>query len=98
MNTTQFQAMVQKALEDAARRTQRDVATLEVQQAEAVTWPDGSLGCPQLGMMYTQALVRGYRIRIRAGKEILEYHAAASGQPFYCPRDRIAEPVPDPRV
>lgn len=98
MNTTQFQAMVQKALEDAARRTQRDVASLEVQRAEAVTWPDGSLGCPQLGMMYTQALVPGLRIRIVAGNETLEYHASARGQPFYCPPSRITGPVTDSRI
>lgn len=30
--------------------------------AEAVTWPDSSLGCPSPGVMYTQALVDGLRV------------------------------------
>ena len=29
---------------------------------EAVTWSDGSLGCPQPGEYYTQVLVPGYWI------------------------------------
>jgi hypothetical protein len=30
-------------------------------------WNDGSLGCPEPGMMYTQALVNGYWLIIEAG-------------------------------
>ena len=43
-------------------------ADLKVLSAEAVTWSDGSLGCPEPGMMYTQALVPGYRVQIRGGR------------------------------
>ena len=97
MIAPQLQAMVQLALADAARRHQLDNSKLKVALAEAVTWPDGSLGCPQPGMMYTQALVAGYRIRIVAVGESLEYHASARGEPFYCPRDRATEPITDSR-
>jgi hypothetical protein len=98
MNTPQLQTMVQLAISDAARRTKRDASTLSVVMAEAVTWPDGSLGCPQPDMMYTQALVPGFRIRIVAGAETLEYHASARGQPFYCPAARITHPASDSRI
>jgi hypothetical protein len=64
--------------------------------AEAVTWPDGSLGCPQPGRAYTQALVRGYRIQIVAGDRTLEYHASLRGVPFLCPPERIQPPTTDP--
>jgi hypothetical protein len=37
-------------------------ASATVVDAEAVTWPDGSLGCPQPGMMYVQMVIPGYRI------------------------------------
>lgn len=30
--------------------------------AEAVTWPDSSLGCPSPGVSYTQALIEGMRV------------------------------------
>ncbi len=98
MIAPQLQAMVQLALADTARRRQLTPSTLQVALAEAVTWPDGSLGCPQPGMLYTQALVPGYRIRILAGNETLEYHASQRGQPAYCPASRITSPIPDPRI
>ena len=98
MIAPQLQAMVQIALEDAARRSKRDAASLKVVLAELVTWPDGSLGCPQPGMAYTQALVPGYRIRIAAGSETLEYHGGARGQPFFCPASGITGPTTDSRI
>ena len=32
---------------------------------EEVTWSDGSRGCAEPGMMYTQALIDGSRITLR---------------------------------
>jgi hypothetical protein len=93
-----LQAKVESALQDAARRTQRDATQLRVTLAEAVTWPDGSLGCPQPDRQYAQMLVDGYRIRILAGTTTLEYHASVRGQPFLCPEERIEAPSQfDPR-
>ena len=31
-------------------------------KAEAVEWPDGSLGCPELGVMYIQVITPGYQV------------------------------------
>jgi hypothetical protein len=98
MITPQLQAMVRTAVQDAARRTQRSASSLKVVLAEPVTWPDASLGCPQPGMGYTQALVAGFRIRVLAGSETLEYHAGVRGEPFYCPPERIAPPTTDSRI
>ena len=85
--------MVDAALDDAARRTNLDRSRLEVVSAEHVTWTDGSLGCPQPDLMYTQALVPGYRIRIRAGAEVLDYHSGKRGRPVLCPASRSVEPA-----
>jgi hypothetical protein len=94
-----LQSMIDQALADAARTTQREVSTLVVVSAGPVTWPDGSIGCPRPGMMYPQVLVPGYRIRIRAGGEVLDYHAGRSGAPFHCPAGRATEPAAvDPRI
>ena len=94
-----LQSMVRLALADAARRAPRDATTLKVASAETVTWPDGAIGCAQPGMQYTQALVPGFRIRIQAGAQILEYHAGPRGQPIYCPAERVSEPATvDPRT
>lgn len=78
---------------DAAQRTGVKKSDLVVESAEAVTWADGSLGCPEPGAMYTMALVPGYRIRVRAGGELLDYHAAERGQFLLCPPGRAVDPV-----
>ena len=55
-----------------------------VTQAEAVVWNDGSLGCPQPGVLYTQALVNGYRVVLQAGSDSYDYRAAEQGFFFLC--------------
>jgi hypothetical protein len=96
--TAALQPKVDWALKDAANRTQRDASQLRVALAESVTWPDGALGCPEPGRQYAQVLVSGYRIRIAAGAETLEYHGSMRGQPFLCPPSRIQPPAAmDPR-
>ena len=90
-------AMVEAARADAAQRTGLADDALRVQSAEAVVWPDGSLGCAQPGMRYTMALVPGYRIQIQAGNRLLDYHAGQSGQLLLCPAARSKTPLPDAR-
>ena len=89
-----LKSLVDAALDDAVRRTALDRSRLKVISAEAVTWSDGSIGCPMPGVLYTQALVPGYRIRIQANAEVLDYHAGRRGQPVFCPLGRSVEPVP----
>jgi hypothetical protein len=91
---TDLKSFVDAALQDAARRTAIDRSKLEVISAEHVTWPDGSLGCPEPGVLYTMALVPGYRVRIRAGTEVLDYHASRRGNLVLCPPTRSVDPVP----
>ncbi|MGB7905237.1 MAG: hypothetical protein WCF43_11125 [Steroidobacteraceae bacterium] len=86
--------MIEAALDDAANRSTTARADIKVTSAGPVTWPDGSLGCPKAGMMYTQALVAGYRIVLQAGDLVLNYHSAARGKPVFCPAGRVAPPVP----
>lgn len=86
--------MIEAALDDAANRSTTARADIKVTSAEAVTWPDGSLGCPKPGMMYTQALVAGYRIVLQADEQTLNYHAMSRGRPLFCPASRVVPPVP----
>jgi len=85
--------LTRAAIEDAAHRTSVPVADISVVSAESVTWSDGSLGCPQPGMNYTQALVSGYRIIVQAGGQLLRYHAAARGAVKFCPEGQAVDPV-----
>lgn len=70
----------------AALAEQTNVAPSEIDVVayEQVTWRDGSLGCPQPGMMYTQALVDGYRIVLRALGKDVSYHGQTGKPPFRC--------------
>ncbi len=58
---------------------------ISVVSAERVTWRDGSLGCPEPGTSYTQALVDGYRIVLRAQGRDYHYHGRDGGAPTPCP-------------
>ena len=98
VRASELQALIRAAVADAARRTGVDPTSIAVALAEPVTWPDSSLGCPQPGRSYMQVLVAGYLIRLSAGKEQLEYHAGAHGEPFYCAAGRSTPPAADRRI
>ena len=73
------QQILADLLADAADRSDTDAEAIEIVGAEAVTWNDGSLGCPEPGMSYTMALVDGYHVILRAGGEELDYRVTADG-------------------
>jgi hypothetical protein len=68
-----------------------DRDAIELVVAEPVVWADGSIGCPEPGMMYTQALVEGYRIVFEVDGAEIAYHGAGNQPPFRC--DDPAEPA-----
>jgi hypothetical protein len=86
-------SVAEAVLADAAKRTGMARASLVLESVQAVTWSDGSLGCPQPGMNYTMALVPGYRIRVRAGEQLLDYHASRRGYFVLCPEGRAVDPL-----
>ena len=49
-----------------------------------MTWPDGSLGCPQPGQVYTQALVDGYHVVLDADGDELDYRVGSGGSFNLC--------------
>ena len=70
--------------EDAAAVTGIDASEVEIITAKAATWTDGSLGCPEPGMMYTQALVDGYQVIVRVGDQELDYRVGGGGEFRIC--------------
>jgi hypothetical protein len=85
---------VQAARADAAQRSGLAPDAFELISAGSVTWADGSLGCAQPGVMYTQALVPGYRVRLRGPAGELDYHGSRRSLTL-CPSGRAADPLPD---
>ncbi|HMQ32424.1 MAG TPA: hypothetical protein PKD53_16955 [Chloroflexaceae bacterium] len=75
---------VQQAIADLAARLGVEPGAISILRAEELDWPDGSLGCPQEGMGYTQALVNGYFVQLGAGGQTYNYHGRAGGEPFLC--------------
>lgn len=74
---------VEEAVTDLAARlaiAPEDITVLEVGE---VRWPDGSLGLPEPGMVYTKAIVPGLRIILGALDRAFEYHSSAGGPPRY---------------
>jgi hypothetical protein len=69
---------------DAARRFKVSESAVVLARAEQLTWNDGSLGCPQPGQMYTQALVPGFRVVARTTEGEFLYHTDSHGQVLVC--------------
>jgi hypothetical protein len=81
-------------LADAESRTDIPQEEFAVVRAEAVVWNDGSLGCPQPGMMYTQALVDGYWVVLEAGSEQYDYRADQGSYFLLCEQSLPLKPGP----
>jgi hypothetical protein len=86
-DTTQVDPTVEKAVNDLASRLDATADEIEVERLEEVTWSDGSLGCPEPGMVYTQALVEGSRVVLEHEGRFYDYHAGADDNPFLCESD-----------
>ena len=96
MTTTPSGSSVHLAVADLMERL--DVARDEITVVSVadVTWRDGSLGCPEPGRAYTQALVAGQRIVLAVDGTEYAYHSGRGREPFYCPPERAQDPPLDP--
>lgn len=61
-----------------------DAANATVVVAQAVTWPDGSLGCPEPGVKYEQVEVPGYQIVFDVGGIRHDFRSTAAGNVRAC--------------
>jgi hypothetical protein len=77
---------VVRAVDDLASTLGVDAGAVEVVSVDEVTWRDGSRGCAQRGMVYTQALIDGSRITLRADGRTYEYHSGGGRPPTRCDR------------
>lgn len=79
-----LQLLINKASADLAQRLTISENEIVVLEATSVVWPDGSLGCPQEGMVYAQVLTPGYLIRLKSRDQEFEYHASRGTEVVYC--------------
>ncbi len=76
----------------AGRVPPADAAASVVTRAEAVQWPDGSLGCRVAGEAYPQIVTPGYWIVLSVGGTDYDYRATEAGAVRLC--DRPLKPNP----
>lgn len=70
--------LMAKLSDDVQNRAGVAAEAIVLIRAEATTWNDGSLGCPQPGMFYTQALVDGYWVVLQVGDVVYDYRTSGT--------------------
>ncbi len=89
---------VDGAVADLAAHLGVPADAVTVVSLEEVTWPDGSLGCPQPGMSYTQALVPGQRLVLAAEGREFSYHAGREPEFRRCDRPQPPASTTSPQT
>ena len=84
---------IELAKKDLAQRLDVSPDSVVLSGARRVTWRSGALGCPEPGMNYTEALVSGSVIYLQVDNMTHAYHAKFGSKPFYCPRERVEQPL-----
>jgi hypothetical protein len=82
------QGILDPILNEAAALANVAREQLVIVRAEPVVWNDGSLGCPEPGKMYTQALVHGYWVVIEAAGKTYDFRVGRGGNFRLCPAGR----------
>lgn len=93
--STGLDAQVEIAISKLAAHLDVSEDAIEVVSAEAVTWGDTSLGCPQPGMRYAQVITDG--VKIVLAHDGVEYPFHAGGErpdPFLCEQRPDKSPTP----
>jgi hypothetical protein len=94
MKTAVPKGILDPILKEAAALANVPREQLVIVRAEAVVWNDGSLGCPEPGMEYTQSLVNGYWVVINAAGQTYDFRVGPGGSFRLCPAGRGRPPSP----
>ncbi len=76
--------MVDQAVADLVARLGIGPAQVGVEAAGAVTWSDGSCGCPERGRAYPQVPVDGFYVRLSARGRLFHFHGGGPRGLFLC--------------
>ena len=71
--------LMNDVIEQLIKQENLDREAITIVRAESVIWPDGALGCPVPGEMYTQAQVEGYWIVLKSANKEYDYRASSRG-------------------
>jgi hypothetical protein len=77
-------SLMDAIMADLAGYTGTSASVATVVRSESVVWSDGSLGCPEPGVVYTQATVNGYWVVIDYAGQEYDYRANDKGYFVRC--------------
>ena len=81
---------------DAAKRFKVAESAVVLTRAEQLNWPDGSLGCPEPGQVYTRVLVPGFRVVAKTVAGEMLYHTDSHGTARNCALVGVRPPAQAP--
>jgi hypothetical protein len=90
-------SLLTQIFQDLSERLKIEIEQIEISKAEQVVWNDGSLGCPQPGEFYTQALVNGYWLILKVDNGVYDYRASDRGNFFLCKPPSLPVPHTPPQ-
>ncbi len=70
--------------------------SLKLVSREQTEWSDGSLGCPAPDMMYTQAIVPGYKLTFNDGTRTYDVHTDTEGNSVVWCENGSPKQIPQP--
>jgi hypothetical protein len=82
-----LEGLIETAKQDLAQRLSIQTSDIVLVDAKEVVWPDGSLGCPQPGMMNIQVLTPGYFIQLEVNGKYYIYHTNKTDRIVRCKND-----------
>ncbi len=88
---TEMQTFIETVIDDLVQQKGVQREAVSVVSIEEIVWNDGSLGCPQPGYAYTQALVDGFYIVLQANGTEYYYHTNGTRYFVLC-EDHKGEP------
>jgi hypothetical protein len=90
----EMEAASAAAVAQASADTGLGEGEFDVIDIEEVTWPDGSLGCPQPGMSYIQVVLEGYQVILEHEGDLYDYRSAQDLEFTRCPPQFATTTVP----
>jgi hypothetical protein len=78
--------LIERLIAELSAELARPSSDVHIESVQPVTWRDGSLGCPEPGMFYTQALVPGFRVILAVDERRFDYRTGSGGTFRRCDR------------
>jgi len=78
------QELIERAKADLAQRLSISQSMISIIETKETSWRDGSLGCPQPGIVYSKFPTPGYIVKLGYGSNEFEYHVSIHGDTLYC--------------